>query len=168
GRAVQMNHGARVANSEILLFLHADCILPDGAFDLIKKTLKQSEVVLGAFDIRFNSPGTCYRVIERAANLRSRLTSVAYGDQGIFILKEQFFALGGFKEMPLMEDIEFCLRAKKRGKILFLRPPVTVSARRFEKEGLLYSVLRDWALALSYTLLGVSPERLVRYYRDVR
>lgn len=168
GRARQMNHGAERAEGKILLFLHADCLLPQGAFELIRKTLSDPKTILGAFDIRYREKGLCYRVIERGANLRSRITSIAYGDQGMFIKKQDFLMLGGFKDIPLMEDIEFSRRAKKHGRIEFLREPITVSARRFEKEGILFSVLRDWILAVSYSIFGVNPERLVRHYRDVR
>ncbi len=168
GRARQMNHGADRAEGEILLFLHADCLLPQGAFELIRKTLSDSKTILGAFDIRYREKGLCYRVIESGANLRSRMTSVPYGDQGMFIRREDFQRLGGFREIPLMEDIEFGRRAKRQGKVVFLKAPLTVSARRFQKEGILYGALRDWVLALSYTLFGVNPERLVRHYRDVR
>ncbi len=168
GRARQMNHGAERAEGEILFFLHADCVPPNRAFYLIRNTLTKKNTILGAFDISYREEGVCYRLIERGANLRSRITSIAYGDQGMFIKKQDFLMLGGFKDIPLMEDIEFSRRAKKHGRIEFLREPITVSARRFEKEGILYGVLRDWILAVSYGIFGVSPQRLVRYYKDVR
>ncbi len=168
GRARQMNFGAEKATGEILFFLHADCIPPKNAFHLIRATLKKPEVIMGAFDIRFNTDKLCYRVVEKSANLRSRLTAVPYGDQGIFIKKKRFLELKGFAEIPLMEDIEFARRAKKLGQVVFLNQSIRVSPRRFQKEGLLYALLRDWYLAFSYTLLGVSPEKLIRHYRDVR
>ncbi len=168
GRAKQMNYGAKKAEGKILFFLHADCVPSDRAFNLIRNTLKEEGIILGAFDISFNQKGLCYRVIEKGANIRSRLTSIPYGDQGIFLKKEVFMKLGGFSEIPLMEDIELGRRARKIGRIVFVDEPIYVSARRFEKEGLLYAVLRDWILALSYTVFGVKPERLVKHYKNVR
>ena len=168
GRAKQMNTGARYANGDILFFVHADCIPPEGAYDMIRKALEKPSVIMGAFDIRFNTDEICYRVVASSANLRSRLTSVAYGDQGIFVLKKRFNELNGFADIPLMEDIEFSRRAKRLGRVVFLSPPMLVSPRRFKKEGLFYAILRDWTIALFYTLFQVSPERLIRHYRDVR
>jgi len=168
GRARQMNLGAGRAGGEILFFLHADCIPPVNALSLIRERLRDESVVMGAFDIRYSSPSLCYRVVSSSANLRSRLTSIPYGDQGIFLRKETFESIGGFADIPLMEDIELGRRAKRVGKIAFIDTPVTVSPRRFEKEGLLYGLLRDWILAFSYTVLGTSPEKLIRHYRDVR
>ncbi len=168
GRARQMNFGAGRARGEILFFLHADCIPPENALSLIRESLGDETVVMGAFDIRYSSPYHCYRVVSSSANLRSRLTSIPYGDQGIFLRKGTFESLGGFADIPIMEDIELGRRAKRVGKIAFIDTPLTVSPRRFEKEGLLYGVLRDWMLAFSYSVLGTPPEKLVRHYRDVR
>ena len=168
GRAKQMNLGARHSRGEILLFLHADSILPENAFTLIKNTLSSESIVAGAFDIELDHPSFIYRIIEKGANLRSRATSIIYGDQAMFLRKTTFNSIGGFKDIPLMEDIEISQRLKKIGRIAFLRPPVKVSARRFQKEGPLYTVLRDWFIALQYTIFKVNPERLVKYYRDIR
>lgn len=168
GRARQMNHGAENAEGDILLFLHADCKLPTGAFTLIRNTLKNDNVSFGAFDITYPNGSICLRVVSFFANLRSRITSIAYGDQGIFLRKETFLSVGGFPEIPLMEDIEISRRLKKLGKAKFLNPPITVSPRRFEKEGIVYTVLRDWRLALSYTIFKTPPEKLIKHYRDVR
>jgi rSAM/selenodomain-associated transferase 2 len=168
GRARQMNHGAGRATGEIFLFLHADCLLPDGAFGQIRLALSVKGVAAGAFDLRIGARGWAYRLIERAANLRSHLTRTPYGDQGMFLRREVFEELGGFADLPLMEDIEIAQRLVRRGRIVLLPGPVTASARRWEREGLLYTTLRDWRLALSYTVLGTPPERLARHYRDVR
>lgn len=168
GRARQMNAGAERAGGEILLFLHADCIPPEGAFGMIRAALAREGVAAGAFDLSIDHPGLRFRLIELGANLRSRLTSIAYGDQGLFMRKSLFEALGGFAQIPIMEDIEISSRLKRTGKIVFLRPPVATGPRRWLREGALYMTLRDWSLALSYGILGASPERLARHYRDVR
>ncbi len=168
GRASVMNYGARKAAGDILLFFHSDCILPERGFDIIRETLSDGSVAAGAFFLGIDHPGLCFRLIEFGANLRSRLTSLIYGDQGMFLRKEVFEKAGGFADIPLMEDVEISGRLKKLGKIIFVMPPVKASPRRWLKEGALYTTLRDWALALSYKLLKVSPETLIRYYKEVR
>jgi|Deesub1362A_J573_1020465.scaffolds.fasta_scaffold17907_2 rSAM/selenodomain-associated transferase 2 len=168
GRATQMNLGARYATGDILLFLHADCILPDNAFSLIRSTMEMDSVSAGAFDIYLDHPSFIYRVIEFGANMRSRITSIIYGDQAMFLKRGLFNSMGGFKEIPLMEDVEISQRLKRLGRVVFLRPPVKVSPRRFQKEGPFYTVLRDWYIAIQYTLFKVNPEKLKKYYRDVR
>ncbi len=168
GRAHVMNEGAKMANGSILLFLHADCVLPDGAFTIIRKTLGNREVSAGAFDLRIDHSKFRFRVIEFVANLRSRTTSIPYGDQGIFLRKKDFENIGGFAEIPLMEDMEISARLKKAGKIVFVRPPVKASPRRWLNQGVLYTTLRDWTNTLSYSFLRASPENLKKYYKDIR
>jgi len=168
GRARQMNHGARHAEGEILFFLHADCLLPEGAFGMVRKALHGTGVMAGAFDLRINHPGTRFRVVEWGANFRSRLTRVPYGDQGLFMMAETFRLMGGFGDIPLMEDIEMGRRLRSRGRVVFLRPPILASPRRWLNEGVLHTTLRDWALALSYTVLNVPAHKLARRYRDIR
>lgn len=163
-----MNFGAGKAGGDLLLFLHADCILPDDAFTFIRDTLNNRDVAAGAFALRIDHPGFGFRLIASMANIRSRLTSLIYGDQGLFLRKEVFKHIGGFAEIPLMEDIEISRRLKKEGKIVFIHPPVTASPRRWVKEGMLYTTLRDWTIALLYTFFKVSPERLIKHYKEVR
>ncbi|GBE02248.1 N-glycosyltransferase [bacterium BMS3Bbin06] len=169
GRARQMNLGARKAGGDILLFLHADCILPEHAFQIIRATLSRNNTVAGAFDLSIDSPSPCFRVIERGANIRSRITRTPYGDQGIFMIKDTFEELGGYADIPIMEDIEIARRLNKKGGLALIRQRIKASPRRWQKEGLFYTSVRDWALALAYTVFHVSPERLIKYYRrDVR
>ncbi len=168
GRAHAMNYGAGRAEGDILLFLHADCVLPDGAFRVIRETVGINGVAAGAFDLSITYTKKRFRLIEAGANLRSRVTSIPYGDQGIFMRKEHFDRLGGFADIALMEDIEISRRLKELGKIAFVRPPIKTSARRWLKEGAVYTTFRDWLLALSYSFLKVSPAILKQYYRDVR
>jgi rSAM/selenodomain-associated transferase 2 len=165
GRGKQMNLGAALAEGEILIFLHADTILPSDALKLIQTAMDDSSFVAGAFDLAIASERSVFRLIEKAASIRSRLTRIPYGDQAIFMRKRNFQELGGFREIPIMEDVEIMQRIKKRkGKICILRKAASTSPRRWEKEGIAYTTIRNWIL-LSLYLCGVKPESLVRFYR---
>jgi glycosyltransferase involved in cell wall biosynthesis len=163
-----MNYGVERASGEILLFLHADCVLPDDAFLIIRDTLKNNDVAAGAFDLSIDHSERRFRVIEAGANFRSHMTAIPYGDQGMFMKRTYFDRLGGFADIALMEDIEISKRLKELGKIVFVRPPIRTSARRWLKEGALYTTFRDWIIALSYSFLRAAPARLKKYYRDIR
>jgi rSAM/selenodomain-associated transferase 2 len=165
GRGLQLNRGGRSATGQGLLFLHADTVLPPNALDRISEVLGDETCVGGAFDLSIDSPRWGFRVIERVANWRSRLTRVPYGDQAIFIRAAYFKAIGGFQEIPIMEDVDLMRRIKRAGgRIVMLREPVLTSARRWEQEGLIYGTLRNWLLILLY-LCGVEPQRLASFYR---
>lgn len=168
GRARQMNHGAGKARGDILLFLHADCVPPEGGFALIRQVLSDKGVSAGAFDLAIEHRGLRFRIIELGANLRSRLTSIAYGDQGMFMSREVFQRVGGFADIPLMEDVELSSRLRKMGRIAFVRPPIRTLPRRWLGEGALYTTVRDWSLALSFSVFKTPPGRLAKFYRDVR
>ena len=168
GRAVQMNAGAAKASGDIFFFMHADCTIPAGAFNLIKDALDEEGVKAGAFDLKIAHDSRWARAVEWMANRRSRLTRVPYGDQGLFMAKETFMASGGFEPIALMEDIAMGLRLRRMGQIIFIDTPMTASPRRWLKEGVLRTTLKDWALAFSFVVLKVPPERLARYYGDVR
>jgi rSAM/selenodomain-associated transferase 2 len=167
GRAAQMNAGAAVARGDVLLFLHADTRLPPGCHGAIMHALADDLVVGGRFDLRLDAPGIPYRIIERMVSLRSRLTRVATGDQAIFARRSMFERLGGFPELPLMEDIAFCRALKRAGRIACLRERVVTSARRWQRRGVVRTVLLMWALRAAY-YAGVSPARLARAYGDAR
>ena len=165
GRGRQMNIGASLAEGEILVFLHADTLLPPDALELIEKAMEDGSRIAGAFDLAIESERPAYRLIEKAASLRSRMTRIPYGDQTVFIRKNDFLALGGFSDIPIMEDVEFMQRIKKKkGKICIIGKAVRTSPRRWEEEGVVYTTLRNWLL-LSLYLCGVKPERLARFYR---
>jgi len=165
GRGRQMNKGAAVATGDILLFLHADTLLPVGAFEKITAVMRTGRYAGGAFDLGFDSGRTSYRVIERAASYRSRLTRIPYGDQAIFIRKDIFDGLGGFREFPIMEDIELMRSIKRIGhRIFIIATKVKTSSRRWEREGIIYCTVRNWMLVTLY-LLGVRPDTLVRFYK---
>ena len=166
GRGKQMNAGARLAGGEVLLFLHADTELPPDGLTRICSVIREQGCMGGSFDLGIHSGRPCFRLIERAASLRSRITRMPYGDQAIFLRRDYFLGLGGFRELPLMEDVDLMRRVRQSGgKIHIIGDKVKTSARRWEKEGALYCTLRNWMLTLLY-LLGVSPERLARFYHD--
>ena len=163
GRAVQMNHGARAAGGDTLLFLHADTRLPDGAARAIEQALAEPGVVGGRFDVRFDNERPLFRVIAWFMNTRSRASGICTGDQAIFVRRADFEAVGGYPDIPLMEDIELSRRLKRRGRLRALRLRVTTSARKWEREGPLRTVGLMWALRFLH-FCGVAPARLHRWY----
>lgn len=168
GRGHQMNLGAKKAEGDILLFLHADTVLPEEGFDIIRDVLTNNSIAAGAFFLGIDHPSFSFRIIEWGANFRSSFTKVPYGDQGLFMKRALFEEAGGFADIPLMEDIEISKRLKKKGKIVFVKNRVRVSPRRWLKEGLVYTTLRDWMIAILFVFFKVSPKKLAQYYRDVR
>jgi rSAM/selenodomain-associated transferase 2 len=167
GRATQLNAGAAVATGEVLLFLHADTLLPDDAFRAIEHAFTTREVVGGAFQICFNCDQWPYRLVALSTNLRSRIRKIFTGDQAYFVRTTSFKAIGGFPDQPLMEDLEIITRLAKIGKVVLLPQYVTTSARRHEKMGLVPSILFMWYLRTLYRF-GASPAQLQRMYLDVR
>lgn len=165
GRAAQMNAGARLAEADALLFLHADTRLPDDADRLIAAALR--EHVWGRFDVCIDARGLWPTVVARLMNLRSRLTGIATGDQAMFVRREAFERLGGFAPIPLMEDIELSKRLKRLGRPACLRARVTTSGRRWARHGPLRTILLMWRLRLAY-FLGADPARLAARYADTR
>jgi rSAM/selenodomain-associated transferase 2 len=167
GRAAQMNYGAGQATGDVLLFLHADTRLPPTAFSDMRDALGDPRCVGGRFDVQLDSDHWMLRVIGAMISLRSRLSKVGTGDQGIFVRREVFQKMGGFPEIPLMEDIAFCRALKRLGAVACLKSKVITSARRWELNGVWRSIFRMWTLKSLY-LLGVSPHRLKRFYDDAR
>lgn len=162
GRASQMNAGAAVAGGEILLFLHADSRLPAGADRQILAVIDNG-ALWGRFDVRIEGDAFLLPLIGWLMNRRSRLTGIATGDQAIFVRREVFEAIGGFPEQPLMEDIALSARLKRRGRPACLPGPIITSGRRWEKHGVLRTILLMWRLRLRY-FFGASPETLARDY----
>ena len=165
GRARQMNCGAALATGDILLFLHADTLLPSNTFALIQATMNDKSLVGGAFDLGFNTRRRIFKITETYVFLRTRLTKIPFGDQAIFIRRDHFERLGGYRDIPIMEDVDLMKRIRKRGdRIYIIREKVRTSPRRYEQEGIVYTTIRNWMLQLQYAL-GVPPERLVRWYK---
>jgi rSAM/selenodomain-associated transferase 2 len=166
GRAKQMNAGASVARGETLIFLHADTELPPCALQKIGSLMEQGDYVGGAFDLGIKSDKFIFKVIGALSSLRSRLNRIPFGDQAIFIRREFFKKIGGYKEIPLMEDMELMRRIKKSGnKIRIFYDRAMTSPRRWEKEGVVYCTLRNWTLQALY-FLGISPHKLIHFYKS--
>lgn len=165
GRASQMNAGAARARGEIILFLHADTRLPDSTDALIVEGLKRSRRGWGRFDVAISGSNPLLRVVAWLMNIRSRLTGIATGDQAIFVTRSLFTAADGYPEIALMEDIALCKRLKRFGRPLCLRHRLIASGRRWEKHGVVRTILLMWRLRLAYWL-GADPGKLaVRYDR---
>jgi rSAM/selenodomain-associated transferase 2 len=158
-----MNHGAREAGGDTLLFLHADTRLPEGAARAIERALAEPGVVGGRFDVRFDNERALFRMIAWFMNVRSRGSGICTGDQAIFVRRADFEAIGGYPDIPLMEDVELSRRLKRRGRLRALRLRVTTSARKWEREGPLRTIGLMWTLRFLH-FCGVAPARLHRWY----
>jgi rSAM/selenodomain-associated transferase 2 len=164
GRALQMNAGVAQADAAILLFLHADTRLLDDAVKLISQAVVDG-FQWGRFDVRFDNPSPIFKLIAAMMNLRSRLTGIATGDQGLFMTRLAFDAVDGFPQIALMEDIAISRKLKKLGKPCCLKAKVTTSARRWQQHGIFKTILLMWRLRLAY-FFGADPDDLAaRYYR---
>jgi len=164
GRAAQLNAGAKQAGGRHLLFLHADTLLPDSFDAAIRRTLNDPTTVAGAFQFQTDRINVGMRIIEWGTNMRSSLFQWPYGDQGIFLEKRVFDELGGFLDMPIMEDFELVRRLRRRGRIVTVPEAVITSARRWQDLGILRTTLRNQAMIIGY-FAGIKPERLARFYR---
>lgn len=170
GRASQMNAGAAAClensaaacSAELLLFLHADTTLPDDA-DLLLRSATLDRFEWGRFDVRIDSPRRLLRVVSVLMNLRSRWTGIATGDQAIFVRADLFQRVGGFPDLPLMEDIAICRRLKSHGRPACLRERVTTSARRWERHGVWRTIFLMWRLRAAY-FFGADPRQLALRY----
>ena len=162
GRARQMNVGAQAARGRWLWFLHADSQLPDRAWHRVIEAL-QPAGGWGRFDVRLSGDRPLLRLVEQLMNWRSRLTGMATGDQGVFVTRALFEKIGGFAELPLMEDIDLSRRLKRVQRPKCLRETLTTSSRRWEQRGVLRTIVLMWALRLAF-FFGVSPARLATRY----
>jgi rSAM/selenodomain-associated transferase 2 len=163
GRALQQNAGARLAVGDILLFLHADTWLAEGALSQVYQAMENPAVQHGAFRQQIDDPAVVYRWLERGNAARVRWRNVPYGDQGIFIRRELFERLGGFPAVPLMEDWLLMRQMRRVARPVLLPGPLHVSARRWQQHGVVRQTLRNWSL-ITAARLGVSPARLASYY----
>ena len=167
GRARQMNVGAQAASGQVLLFLHADTVLPPDFPALLENALRNPRVVGGRFDVRLDAEGWLFRLVETFMNLRSRLSRIATGDQAIFVRSRTFLELGGYREAELMEDLELSYRLKRQGALACLREQVVTSARRWQRDGIVRTIGLMWLLRFLY-FIGVSPRYLKTFYADTR
>ncbi len=163
GRAAQMNAAAAMASGDVLWFLHADTRPHPDSLSAMQEALQDERVVGGAFEYGLDSPGLYWRLTEFTSNWKNRILKLFYGDMGIFVRTSVFEKLGGYKETPLMEDMDLCKRMKKLGDIVILPQRIRTSTRRWRDEGIVYNVVRNWLLQTAWTL-GASPETLTRWY----
>lgn len=164
GRAAQMNAGAAAATGGILLFLHADTRLPESYSALVRAALDKPGVAAGAFRFRLDASGRAYRIVERLVNWRSQVLDMPYGDQALFMKAGVFMALGGFPDLPIMEDFEMVRRLRRRGQLCIVHAAAVTSARRWECRGIMRTTILNQAMIAGY-VLGVPPRALARLYR---
>ena len=167
GRAQQMNAGAACATGDILLFLHADCILQAGSLVAVKKCLRRRNCNAACFTMTVRAQGWLYRTIDACATARVRLTGLVYGDQGLAVRRADFERLGGFPPLRLMEDVFFSRTLSRQGRIDVLPQRIFVSPRRWQRVGLIRQTLRNWTLT-ALAAAGVHPDRLAAFYPVVR
>jgi rSAM/selenodomain-associated transferase 2 len=168
GRGVQQNRGAAASSGDVLVFLHADCRLENGAIAVLRQYLaRHPRVPGGCFRMRIEDSHPLYRAIDTAAHLRAGLLGLPYGDQGIFIRRSVFESLGGFPETPLMEDVLISLKLRHEGRLAVLPARILVSPRRWRQCGIIRQTLKNWALTAA-AALGVSTDYLARFYPHIR
>jgi rSAM/selenodomain-associated transferase 2 len=167
GRAAQMNLGAAHATGDVLLFLHADCTLEEGALAAAEYALGRPRVAAGCFRMRVADPAPVYRMIDACATARVRLTGLVYGDQGLFVGRGRFGRLGGFPPLGLMEDVFLSRALRRQGRVVVAPRRIYVSPRRWRRGGVLRQTLRNWALT-ALAAGGVHPDRLAAFYPAVR
>ncbi len=161
GRGIQLNSGALFAKRRFVLFLHADNQLDRNCLHQI---CERPEATWGAFRQRIDSARPIFRLLEWGNAMRVKFRQIPFGDQAIFVRRELFKELGGFAEIPLMEDVELSKRLRKTTRPLLLDGPVTVNSRRWQRQGVIRQTLQNWSIQASYAC-GVSPDKLKRRYR---
>ena len=164
GRGPQQNAGAQAASRPILLFLHCDCRLPAHFPEQVHAVVNRSGTAAGAFRLHIDARGTGFRLVEWGVNIRSGLLGIPYGDQAIFMKKQNFEAVGGFPDQPLLEDVALIRRLKRLGTITLAAAQVTTSPRRWQQLGILRTTLINQCILVGYTF-GMSAEKLARFYR---
>jgi rSAM/selenodomain-associated transferase 2 len=167
GRARQMNRGAEESHGDLLLFLHADAVLEPGAGAAIERALSQPGVAGGFFHLRIASPRLLLRIAARGSNLRARLLRMPYGDQGLAVRRHTYEEVGGFPEVPFLEDVSLIRMLRRKGRLVALDATLSTGDRHWRDLGILRTTLLDWAMVSLY-FLGVSPETLAAPYSRLR
>lgn len=167
GRANQMNAGAARARGEILLFLHADCVLEREALTAAQALLERGRIVAGCFTMRVAEQGLLFRWIDAFAAARVRFSGIVYGDQGLFLRRRDFEKLGGFPAVPILEDVLFTRRLATMGKVAVASKRIFVSPRRWQRVGVVRQTIRNWSI-LARAVWGASPEALAAAYPPLR
>ena len=163
GRAVQMNAAAHEAKGDLLLFLHADSAIDPAGYRSMVDTLSGGAFLGGAFSLQIDSPLPALKKITFGSNFRARYMNLVYGDQGIFVRTDVFRQLEGYSPLPICEDLEFYRRLKKQGPVILLKEKALTSPRRWLAEGIVFTTLRNYAIAALF-LMGFSPTTLSRWY----
>ncbi len=166
GRAKQLNAGAESANGNILIFLHADVWLEKGAFKAVESALT-SGFIGGGFHQKIDGKSYLYRIIEFTADMRGKYLKVFYGDSGIFVRRTDFQKIGGFPDVPIMEEMGFSNELRRLGKTKMIRPHIHISARRWERNGIVRTTAKNWLITFLYSM-GFSLDRLAKLYRNIR
>ena len=167
GRGGQLTRGAEATTADILLFLHADTELPADGIERIRAALATGAAG-GGFSVRYDAPPLLLRLFgERLIDLRTRLTGWPLGDQAQFVTREAFRALGGYRDWPILEDLDFARRLRRQGRTVLITSPVITAARRFQEQGVVRTVATNWLIWILF-LCGVSPHRLARLYKHIR
>jgi rSAM/selenodomain-associated transferase 2 len=162
GRAVQLNAGARMATHPLLVFLHADTILPLGYERVVRRILADPGVACGAFRLHIEPATSSLRAIERIANLRARRLALPYGDQALFVRADRFHQLGGFPDLPIMEDFEFVRRLRRTGRVEIASEAVATSSRRWRRYGTWRTTAMHQLALLAY-LGGIRATTIARW-----
>lgn len=166
GRSKQLNAGAEEANGEIFVFLHADVWLEEGAIAAVERAIT-SGFVGGGFLQRIEGRNILYRIIEKSANIRGKYLKIFYGDSGIFVQRDVFQKIGGFPDVPIMEEVGFSKALHKHGKTCMVCPHIHLSARRWEAKGILRTTFTNWFITALY-ILGFSTDKLAQLYKNIR
>jgi len=167
GRGAQMNLGAKMAGGDTLLFLHADCELGPGANEAIREALDDKDIVGGSFTLRVEPTSLGLGLVSLGSNLRARFLGFPYGDQALFVRRSEFERIGGYRDIPIMEDVDLAKRLRARGRMVVLEVPVTTTPRHWERLGPFATTLANW-IAVTAFFLGVSPHRLAPVYHRLR
>ncbi len=165
-RAHQFNAGAKESIGDVLVFLHADCILESGSIEEIKNVIAQGYVG-GCLQQRILDPNLIFRSIEASGNIRAKLFKLFFGDQAIFVRRDVFFEIGGYDDVDLFDDVLFSKKLRKRGKTSVLGKKVYTYPRRWQRQGIIKATLINWLVTLGF-ILGVAPKVLKKVYKDIR